>query len=80
MKQATDNALSQADAVASKLVLTVATVGAVTVQPNYSGPLRAGAKGGDMAMGSDPSAGLGQLGSRPDIIINLNVQVSYDFQ
>lgn len=81
MNQAIDNARAQADAVAAKLGLKVASVAGVTVQPNYSGPLMAGGKGGDMMAGTPNSnVGFEQLGTRPDIVVNLTVQVSYDFQ
>jgi uncharacterized protein YggE len=81
MNKAIDNARAQADAVAAKLGLTVKTVAGVTVQPNYAGPFMAGGKGGDMAGASNVSnANLSELGTRPDIVVNLTVQVSYDFE
>ena len=82
MNQAIDNARAQADAVATKLGLKVAGVAGVTVQPNYSGPFMAGGKGGGDMMAGMPNSnvGLEQLGTRPDIVVNLTVQVSYDFE
>lgn len=83
MQQAIDNARAQADAVAAKLSLTVKNVTGVTVQPNYGpGPWMAAGKGGDMAAGAAPSgeASLAQLGSRPDVVITIQVQVSYAFE
>ena len=80
MNQAIDNARAQADAVAAKLGLKVATVAGVNVQPNYMGPLMAGGKGGDMAGMPNSNVGFDQLGTRPDIVVNLTVQVSYDFE
>jgi len=83
MQQAIDNAHAQAGAVAAKLNLTVKNVTGVTVQPNYGpGPWMAAGKGGDMAAGAAPAgeASLAQLGSRPDVVITIQVQVSYAFE
>jgi uncharacterized protein YggE len=80
MNKAIDNARAQADAVAAKLGLKVASVAGVTVQPNYTGPFMAGGKGGEMAGMPNSNVGLDQLGTRPDIVVNLTVQVSYDFE
>jgi uncharacterized protein YggE len=81
LNRAIDNARTQADAVAAKLGLKVQDVAAVTVQPNMNGPvpMMAGGKGG-MAAGMDPGANFAPLGSRPDIVVNLVVEVSYNFQ
>ena len=82
MQQAIDNARAQADAVAAKLGLTVKSVAGVTVQPNYNtpGPWMAAGKGVDGAPAPAGEASLAQLGSRPDMVITMQVQVSYNFQ
>jgi uncharacterized protein YggE len=80
MNQAIDNARAQADAVAAKLGLKVGSVAGVTVQPNYSGPFMTGGKGGEMAGMPNSNVGFDQLGTRPDIVVNLTVQVAYNFE
>lgn len=79
LNKAIDNARGQADAVAAKLGLTVGEVLAVTVQPSYAGPIEYGGKGGMGAQGSD-GANFTELGTRPDMVINVTVQVSYSFE
>ena len=69
---------------AAKLGLTVKSVANVTVQPNFGapGPWMAAGKGADMAGAPAPAgeASLAQLGTRPDIIVTVQVQVSYTFE
>ncbi|HUS16132.1 MAG TPA: SIMPL domain-containing protein [Chloroflexia bacterium] len=83
MAKAIDSARAQADAVAAKLGLKVQSVVAVTVQPNFNGPgpYLAGGKGGsDMAAGAPGTANFAELGTRPEVVVNMTVQVSYSFE
>lgn len=81
MTKALDNARAQADAVAAKLGLKVKDVASVAVQPSYAGPWMADTKSAGMAAGGDAaSANFAPLGSRPDIVVNMMVQVSYNFE
>jgi len=83
MTKAIDNARAQADAVAAKLNLKVKEVVSVTVQPNVNGPgpwMGAGKGAAESAVGAAAGGNFADLGSRPDIVVDMMVQVSYNFE
>ena len=83
MIKAIDNARAQADAAAAKLNLKVKEVVSVTVQPNFNGPgpwMGAGKGAAESAVGAAAGGNFADLGSRPDIVVDMTVQVSYNFE
>jgi uncharacterized protein len=83
MTKAIDNARAQADTAAAKLNLKVKEVVSVTVQPNFNGPgpwMGAGKGAAESAVGAAAGGNFADLGSRPDIVVAMTVQVSYNFE